>query len=89
MRHKQNIVFYDGNLFTVFLKHVMQVMSNSDILYKYLFTENTVATQKHSSASINTNKAKTTTKSITVVDTWYWIIDKILYTRIIIFVHQT
>jgi len=43
------------------------------ILYdKSLFTENTVATPKHSSASINTNKAKTTTKSITVVDTWYW-----------------
>jgi len=40
------------------------------VLYKSLFTENTVATtEKHSSASINTNKAKTTTKSITVVDT--------------------
>ena len=34
-----------------------------------LSTEKTVATQKHSRTSINTNKAKTTTKSITVVDT--------------------
>jgi len=47
----------------------------------------TVATQKHSSASINTNEAETMTKSITVVDSWYWSINKILY--IIIFVHQT
>jgi len=42
-----------------------------------------VATQKHSSASINTNKAKTTTKSITVVDTWYYSNNKVSY--IIIF----
>jgi len=48
-------------------------------LYKSLLTENTVASQKNSSASINTNKAKTTTKSITVVDTWYWSINKISY----------
>jgi len=45
------------------------------VLYKSLFTEKTAATQKHSSASINTNKAKTTTKSITVVDTLYWSIN--------------
>jgi len=44
--------------------------------YQCLFTANTVATQKHSSASINTNKAKTTTESITVVDTWYWSTNK-------------
>ena len=48
-------------------------------LYKSLLTENTVATQNNSSASINTNKAKTKTKSITVVDTWYWSINKISY----------
>jgi len=40
-------------------------------IYKSLFIENTVASKKHISANINTNKAKTTTKSITVVDTWY------------------
>jgi len=56
-------------------------------IYKSLFTENTVASKKHSSASISTNKAKTTTKSITVVDTWYWSINKISY--IINAVHQT
>jgi len=56
-------------------------------IYKSLFTENTVASKKHNSASINTNKAKTTTKSITVVDTWYWNINKISY--IINVVHQT
>jgi len=50
-------------------------------LYKSLFTENTVASKKHSSASINTNKAKTTTKSITVVDTWYWSINKMSYNQ--------
>jgi len=33
-------------------------------IYKCLFTENTAATQKHSRASINTNREKTTTKSI-------------------------
>jgi len=49
------------------------------LLYKFLFTENTVATQKHTSEGINTNKAKTTTKYITVVDTWYWSINKISY----------
>jgi len=38
------------------------------------------STQKHSSVSINTNKAKTATKSITVVDTW---------NCIIIILHQT
>ena len=57
------------------------------IIYKSLFTEKTVATQKHSSASINTNKVKTTTKSITAVDTCYWSINKISY--IIIFLDQT
>ena len=53
------------------------------LIYKSLFTENTVATQKHNSASINTNKAKTTTKSVTVVYNWYSTINKISY-RIII-----
>ena len=38
-------------------------------LYKSLFTKENGSTQKHSSESINTNKAKTVTKSITVVDT--------------------
>jgi len=48
-------------------------------LYKSLFTErNDGSTQKHSSVSINTNKAKTATKSI--VDTW---------NCIIIILHQT
>jgi len=48
-------------------------------IYKSLFTENTVASKKHSSTSMNTNEAKTTTKFITVVDTWYWNINKISY----------
>ena len=55
-------------------------------LYKSLFTEKAVATQKHKGASINTNEAKTTTRSITVVDNLYWSINKISY--IIIFVHS-
>jgi len=46
----------------------------------------TVTTQIHSSSGINTNKAKTTTRTITVVDTWYWSINKTYY--IIIFVHE-
>jgi len=53
------------------------------LLYKSLFTEENGSTQKHSSESINTNKAKTAktaTKSITVVDTWNYII---------IILHQT
>jgi len=51
------------------------------IIYKFLFTKKTVATQKHGSTSTNTNKAKTTkTKSITVVDTLYWSINIIYYT---------
>ena len=53
------------------------------LLYKSLFTEENGRTQKHSSESINTNKAKTAktaTKSITVVDTWNYII---------IILHQT
>ena len=42
------------------------------VLYKSLFTENTAATQKHSSASINTNKERKQRPShITVVDTGY------------------
>jgi len=32
------------------------VLLAEDFYYKSLFTENSVATQKHSSASINTNK---------------------------------
>ena len=39
----------------------------------------TAATQIHSSSGINTNKAKTTTRTITVVDTWYWSINKTYY----------
>ena len=60
------------------------------VLYKSLFTEKTGSTQKHSSESVNTNKAKTAktaTKSIAVVDTWNWSINKISY--IIIFLRQT
>jgi len=34
---------------------------------------------KHSSVSINTNKAKTATRSTTVVDTLYWSINKVSY----------
>jgi len=44
------------------------------IIYKSLFTEENGSIQKHSSESINTNKAKTATKSVTVVDTWNYII---------------
>ena len=36
------------------------------LLYKYLFTEKSVVTRKHNSASINTNEAKTTAESIAV-----------------------
>jgi len=46
-------------------------------LCKSLFTEENDSKQKHSSESINTNKAKTAktaTKSITVVDTWNYIV---------------
>jgi len=52
-------------------------------IYKSLFTEENGRTRKHSSESINTNKAKTvktSTKSNTVVDTWNYII---------IILHQT
>jgi len=37
---------------------------------KVFVHQKTAATQKHRGTSINTNKAKTTTKSITVVDTY-------------------
>ena len=46
-------------------------------IYKSLFTENSVTTQKHSSANINTKYKNTTIKSITVLDTRYWSINKI------------
>jgi len=43
--------------------------SDFDRFYINLYSpKKTVATQKHSSASINTNKAKTTTKSIPIWD---------------------
>ena len=64
--------------FTVYV-HVSLYASCVFLLYKSLFTENAVATRKHNSASINTHKARTTTRSITVVDTWYWSINKISY----------
>jgi len=38
-----------------------------------------VATQKHSSTSIKTNKAKTTTRFVAVVDTLYWSINIIYF----------
>jgi len=48
--------------------------------FVYIFIHRkTVATQKNSSASININKTKTTTKSVTVVDTFYWSINIIYY----------
>jgi len=82
------IVVYD---ITVLCVNYRQRENNENYLvnnriYKSLFTEHTVASKKHSSTIINTNKAKTTTKSITVVDTWYWSINKISY--IINAVHQ-
>ena len=43
-------------------------------IYKSLFTEENASTQKLSSESINTNKAKTATKSVTLVDTCNYII---------------
>ena len=55
-----------------------------DILYINLYSpKKTVAHKKHSRESINTNKAKTAktaTKSMTLVDTWNYII---------IILHQT
>ena len=48
----------------------------------------TAATLKHSSTSIKTNKAKTTTKSVRVVDILYWSIN-IIFNNIISFVRQT
>jgi len=43
-------------------------------IYKSLFTEENGGAQKHRSENINTNKAKTATKSITVVDTCNYVI---------------
>jgi len=56
-----------------------------NFIYKSLFTENSVATQKHWAKHKYKQDTiqNTTIKSITVVDTWYWSINKISY--IIIF----
>jgi len=55
-------------------------------IYKSLFTEKNGSTKKHSSVSINTNKAKAATKSVTVVDTWNYLII-VLHTTYIILLH--
>jgi len=59
------------------------------LLYINLYSPKKGSTQKHSSGSINTNKAKTASWSIAVglVDTWDWSINKISY--IFIFIYQT
>jgi len=58
--------------------HRMTVPENillQKALYKSLFTEENGSTQKHSSSeSINTNKAKTATKSVTLFDACNYII---------------
>jgi len=42
------------------------------LLYKSLFTENTVASKEKKQRKDKYNEGGTATNSMTVVDTWYW-----------------
>ena len=79
--HVRGGVMSVGHVSEVTRRRARLVLSWVTVLGYYinLYSPKNGSTQKHSSVSTNANNTKTATKSVTVVDTWNWSINKISY----------